>query len=416
MTNPLVVGVDVHRQNNAIAIMNSQGNEVTPRFRVANNLPGTQEFAHQVAQLMTAGDFDTLVIAAEATGWYWFHFFQTLSQESVLQPWPLTLHPFNPRVTAGFKQAYIDLDKTDPSDAAVVADRLRFGRDLPAPWRLDETYLPLRFLTRYRHHLVHQLAREKAYCLAILYLKASEYNLPQEDRRPFSNIFGATSRAVLQEFASLEEIAALPFEELVEFIDRHGKRRFADPATNARKLLRVVAESYRVPEVLQQPIQAVLDWSLQQISFLERQVKRVDTAIAARMATIPQPLETIPGIGPVFAGGILAEIGGAARFHYQEHKVAKFAGFKWRKTKSADFEADETRLTRTGNRYLRYYFCEAANAVRMRDREYAAYYDRKYHEVRTHQHKRAIVLTARKLVRLVVALLNTNQPYRARRN
>jgi len=416
MTNPLLVGVDVHRQSNTVAVMNSQGVEVAPRFRVANNLPGTQEFVRQVAQLMVAGSFDALAIAAEATGWYWFHFFQTLSQDPHLQQWPLTLYPFNPRVTEGFKRAYIDLDKTDPSDAGVIADRLRFGRDLPAPWQLDDTYLPLRFLTRYRYHLIHLLAREKAYCLAILYLKASEYNLPDEERRPFANVFGAASRAVLQEFASLEEIAALPFAELVEFIDRHGKRRFADPAENARKLRRVAAESYRLPEALRPPIQAILGWSLQHISFLERQIKRLDTAIAAQMATIPQTLETIPGIGPVFAGGILAEIGGPARFHYQEHKVAKFAGFKWRKTRSADFEADETRLTRTGNHYLRYYFCEAANAVRMRDREYAAYYDRKYHEVHTHQHKRAIVLTARKLVRLVVALLNTNQPYRARRN
>jgi hypothetical protein len=51
----------------------------------------------------------------------------------------------------------------------------------------------------------------------------------------------------------------------------------------------------------------------------------------------------------------------------------------------------------------------------MCDAEYRAYYERKYHEVRSHQHKRAIVLTARKLVRLVVRLLTTNQPYRPRR-
>lgn len=103
------------------------------------------------------------------------------------------------------------------------------------------------------------------------------------------------------------------------------------------------------------------------------------------------------------------------RFDYNEAKVAKFAGLKWRKTQSADFQADETRLTHTGNRYLRYYLCEAANQVRMRDPEYAAYDDRKYHEARKHQHKRAIVLTARKLVRLVVQLLTTHQPYQARR-
>jgi transposase len=111
----------------------------------------------------------------------------------------------------------------------------------------------------------------------------------------------------------------------------------------------------------------------------------------------------------------VAELGDIARFEFDQAKVAKFAGFKWKKHQSGDFTAEETHLTRTGNRYLRYYFCEAANAVRMHDAEYAAYYDRKYREVRQHQHKRAIVLTARKLVRLVVRLLTSNQPYQVRR-
>ena len=144
-------------------------------------------------------------------------------------------------------------------------------------------------------------------------------------------------------------------------------------------------------------------------------MKRLDTAIAHQLENIPHTLDTIPGFGPVFSGGIIAEIGNLARFDYHQAKVAKYAGFKWRKRQSADFQAEETRLTRTGNRYLRYYLCEAANRVRMCDSEYAAYYERKFHEVRKHQHKRAIVLTARKLVRLVVRLLTTNQPYRPRR-
>ena len=51
----------------------------------------------------------------------------------------------------------------------------------------------------------------------------------------------------------------------------------------------------------------------------------------------------------------------------------------------------------------------------MHDVSYAAYYEKKYKEVPKHKHKRAITLTARKLVRLVVRLLTTNEPYQARR-
>jgi len=413
MSNPLLVGVDVHRQTNTVCLMDRQGQEAGPRFTVDNNSPGTEAFIQRVAQQVLAGHFDAVKIAAEATGWYWFHFLQTLDQDPLLNQWPLELYPFNPRLTANFKKTYVDLDHSDPIDAFVAADRLRLGRDLPAPFHYEGRYFPLRLLTRYRYHLVHNLAREKAYCLACLYLKASEYT--RKDKKPFSNLFGAASRAVLQEFASIEEIAAIPFDELVEFIDAKGKRRFPNPTDNARKLHLVAHDSYHLPEALQQPINLILGLTLRHITFLEGQEKRLNTALAQRMEAIPHSLDTIPGFGPVLSGGIISEIGGIERFDYNQAKVAKFAGFKWRKHQSADFQADETRLTRTGNRYLRYYFCEAANAVRRCDAGYAAYYQRKYEEVCKHQHKRAIVLTARKLVRLVVRLLTTNQPYQPRR-
>jgi transposase len=262
--------------------------------------------------------------------------------------------------------------------------------------------------------VVHNLAREKSYCTAILYLKASEYS--RDDKQAFSNLFGAASRAVVEEFASIEEIAALPFDELVEFIDRAGKRRFPNPAENARRLKQIAQDSYRLPAALQPPINLILDLSLKQIRALENQAERLNTVMAEALEAIPNTLQTIPGLGPVFAAGILAEIGDPKRFNYDQSKVAKFAGFKWRKTGSAEFTADETRLTRTGDPYLRYYFCEAAFSVQRCDREYGQYFQRKLKEVRKHRHKRATVLTARKLVRLVMRLLATNQPYRPRRS
>jgi hypothetical protein len=411
MPNPLLVGADVHRKTNRLSLLDSQGAEVAPRFTVANNRPGTHACAERLAAVLQQGAFDSLRLADEATGWYGWYFLQALSQEPLLAAWPQCLYAFNPRLPAKFKETYSDLDKTDDVDCFVIADRLRLGRDLPSPFTLDATYLPLRFLTRYRYHLVRGLVREKAYCTALLYLKISEYR----PLHPFSDVYGAASRAVLTEFASCEEIAALPLEQLVTLLDTKGRGRFADAMETARQLQRVAQDSYHLPEALQLPVNQVVDSCLQHIVFVEGQVHKADLAIAERLATIPHTLETIPGFGPVYSGGIIAEIGDLARFAYDESKVAKFAGLKWRQTQSADFRADETRLTKTGNRYLRYDLCEAANAVRVHDAEYQAYYQRKYDEVRQHQHQRAIVLTARKLVRLVVRLLTTNQPYRPRR-
>jgi len=412
MTNLLVVGVDVHRKTNVVSLMDQQGQQVAKGFRVENNRPGCTGFVQQVAQQVVEGDFDAIQIGAEATGWYWWHFFQTLSRDPQLNQWPMQLYAFNPRLTANYKKTFIDLDHADPVDAFVVADRLRIGRELPAPFKLDERYFALRLLTRQRFRLVHNLAREKAYCLTVLYLKASEYS--HRDKQAFSNIFGAASRAILQEFASIEQIATIPFDELVEFIDVKGKRRFSDPTENTRKLRQIAQDSYSLPLALQAPVNTVLNLSLRHIAFLERQEKRIHTAIAECVQPIHHTLDTIPGFGPVFSSGIIAEIAGIERFDFNHAKVAKYAGLKWRRHQSDAFEAQDTPMTRSRNIYLRYHFCEAAFAVSRCDRHYAAFYQRKFDEVRKHQHKRAIVLTARKLVRLVVRLLTTNQPYQPR--
>jgi len=96
MSNPLLVGVDVYRKSNTVCLMDCQGQEVGPRFTVDNNRPGTATFIQRVAQQVVAGHFDAIHIAAEATGWYWYHLFRTLDQDPFLNRWPLKLYPFNP--------------------------------------------------------------------------------------------------------------------------------------------------------------------------------------------------------------------------------------------------------------------------------------------------------------------------------
>jgi hypothetical protein len=275
---------------------------------------------------------------------------------------------------------------------------------------MEERYLPLRTLTRYRYHLVGELVRVKSHALSLVYLQASDYTADPA----FSNIFGKTSQSVLKEFPSMETVAAMPFDELVEWLDAKGKRRFSQPEDNARRLQKIAHDSYQLPDDWLGAVNTALTLSLRHITVLQQLLTRLDTAIADQMEAYPNSLTTIPGIGPVFAAGIIAEIGDLARFEYQHAKVASYAGLKWSKHQSADFTAQETRLKRSGSKFLRYYLCEAAQLVRMHDAEYAAFYQKKYHEVRHHQHKRAIVLTARKLVRLVVRLLTTNEPFRAR--
>jgi len=408
----LIVGVDVHQHTNVTLVMDGAGDVVDKHHRFANNGSGTEQFARYLTRIAETGGFATIHIAAEATNNFWLPLFCQLERLPSLSDRSVTLYPFNPRLVHNFKKALGEEEKTDLRDAGVIAERLRFGKKLPRPFTMEEMYLPLRTLTRYRYHLVRELVRVKSYCLSLVYLKATDY--ADKKKRPFSDTFGATSQAVLRQFATLDEIANMPFDELVEWLDIKGKRRFPNPEDNARKLQQVATDAYRLPDEWAAVIHDIVALNLRHIALLANLIGRVETAIAQQMEDIPHTLETIPGLGPVFAAGIIAEIGDLARFDYNEAKVAGYAGLRWPRSQSDEFEAEDRRMSRSGNRFLRYYLCEAAQLVRLHAPEYHDYYNRKYKEVRKHQHKRAVVLTARKLVRLVVRLLTTNEPYRLR--
>jgi transposase len=246
----------------------------------------------------------------------------------------------------------------------------------------------------------------KAHALTLLFLAASEYDRLE----PFSDPFGATSVAVLTEFGGLDELAAVPLEELTAFIDEQGRRRFADPAAPARLLKQVAADSYRLDEEAAEPVRFVLADALAHVRFLAQRLKPLDRRIERELARFPNTLLSVPGLGPVYAAGLVAEVGDVARFA-DDAALAKYAGLWWPRRQSGDFEAADRSLSKAGNAYLRYYLCEAANSLRVHNEAYRRFYDRKYKETPRHPHKRATVLTARKLVRLVHALLRTNQLY-----
>ncbi len=402
--NPLFVGIDVSLHSNQVLAMALDGTEVDS-FQVPNNLPGTQELCRRLADLLPSRQVDHLVIGLEATGLYGWHLQQELHQAPLLQPYKPVVHPFNPKIVAGFKKAYPELPKTDQVDAWLIADRLRFGR-LPAPNHLDPQYEALRRLTRTRFHLVQDLTRGKQRFLNALFLKFSSF----VQERPVSRLWGTTALAFTVEAESPEQVALTPIGELVDQVIHASRNRFADPQAVAAAVQKAARSSYRLPKALADPVNFELATHLGLIRALQDQLKTLDEAIERLLTAFPNPLGSVKGLGKVYIAGILAEIADIRRFP-NHHALAKFAGLAWSRHQSGSFESQNTRLLRTGNRYLRYYLVEAANSLVVHDAEFKRYYQRKKAESKTHAHLRALALTARKLVRLLDALLRSNRLY-----
>jgi transposase len=263
----------------------------------------------------------------------------------------------------------------------------------------------LRRLTRYRYQLARNLSREEMRFQSYAFLKVSDWKRV----KPLSTVFGATRVALLTEF-TVAELTALSHDQLVDLITHRGRGRFEDPTGTARMVQEALRTSYPIDPQMDEMVTATLATGWEHIRDLKRLMKRLDQHIARSIAPVPNPLITVKGLGAVITAGLLAEIVDITRF--PEHKqVAQYVGLTWEKRSTGNCVSQNTRLTKVGNVYLRYYLVLGADKLRQFNLEYQAYYWRKYHEVSKYQHKRALVLTARKLVRLVYALLAKNQPY-----
>lgn len=408
----LFVGIDVSSKTNVLCALDFQGNKLL-NLKALNNNPGAESMLKSILDCLTSNDLKYAVIALESTSVYSIHVANFLSSSEDLALYEPKVYCLNPKTTANYRKSFVDMDKTDPLDAFVIADFARCGRITSSPWRGSQ-FLALQRLTRHRLHLVECITREKTYMVSNIYLKFSQLAVLDKEDKPFSNNYGATSTAVLTEFLSLDDITYSPIEDLVEFVKDKGKNRFSNPHETAKLLQKAARDSYRLDKVLYEPLNISIASSFNLIKAFESEVKIIDKAIEKNIRGMNtseyQSLMSIPGIGPVLAGGILSEIGTITAFD-SHNALAKYAGLTWRVNQSGDYTAEDTSMTKTGNKYLRYYLIEAANSIKNHVPEYKEFYNKKFSEVTTHQHKRALALTSRKLVRLIFGLLTKNQIY-----
>ena len=410
----LFVGIDVSSKSNQVYAMDFEENKyISAPF--GNNQPGADALADMIADCMRKHkNLDTIIVVLESTSVYSIHISNFLSTSEVLMPYKPYVFCVNPKTTANYRKSYVGMEKTDPTDAFLIADFARVGRTKKLePWRGSQ-FIALKRLTRHRMHLTECITREKTYMVSNLYLKFSELHLLEGDNNPFGNVYGATASAVLTEFMSPQEIIDSSEEDLLKFISVKSRNRISDISKTTELLRKAARDSYRLDKCMYEPLSISIASSFNCIHAYQREIKLIDEAIMKCINGMSPNalliLQSIPGIGPVWASGIISEIGDITAFHSSD-ALAKYAGLYWPKGDSGDFTSEDNRISKAGNSYLRYYFGEAASSVRHHIPEYADFYAKKYAEANKHQHKRALALTSRKLVRLVFGLLVKNQLY-----
>ncbi|HEV8917747.1 TPA: transposase, partial [Streptococcus pneumoniae] len=89
------------------------------------------------------------------------------------------------------------------------------------------------------------------------------------------------------------------------------KGHFKDSEKLAQTIQAAIRGSYRLSKLQQDSVNVILGLLAREIRNLEKMIKEIDKAIEDMVETIPeyQCLTSIPGVGKVYAAGIIAEIG-----------------------------------------------------------------------------------------------------------
>ena len=243
--------------------------------------------------------------------------------------------------------------KTDAKDAHFLADLLRRG-SVPEAYLAPAEVLQLRELTRGRQSLVNSRTRHKNIVSAML--RRFGCKCPVKDK------FGKAGR---------EWLAGLEL-----------------PGMSAM----------------------MLDIHLAVIDVFSEYIAKCDVQLreASRRDERIQRLQQIPGIAEVFGPMIIAEVGEISRFLKKKEFVA-YCGLAPTVRQSANTTYRGS-LRPDCNHWLRYAFIEAAHSCKKVSGPYRDYYLDKAEE---RDKKIATVATARKLCRLVFAMLWSGEDYRA---
>lgn len=245
--------------------------EVIAPFRVTNNLPGAQAAATAIAARATEQGYTRIEIGYEATGMLWLPFHRFLSTSPLLHAFELDQICFNHKLVADFKDALVLRGpKNDDRDAFDIAARVQVGH-WPDAYVPGDFWQGLRRLTRYRFHLSRNLSREKMRFQSYAFLKCSDWKRV----KIFSDVFGATSAALLTEFTAAE-LRALSHDQLANLVAHRGHGRFYDPDATARAVQEALRSSYPIDCQMDEMITATLAVGWEHIRAIKRLMKRLD--------------------------------------------------------------------------------------------------------------------------------------------
>ena len=296
MPKTLHVGVDVALKTLAACFVDDDGKALHTIRTLPNTPAGALQIQQQIARICRQDRFEQVRVGTEATSVYDLHLLEHLLEAGPGAPVPFSLHRINPRLVKHFKICYNEGSKNDSIDAFFIAEYVRF-KPLLRPYSTQSALLPLQRLTRFRRSVVNTIAAETNRLLTTIFL-----HMPGiVQQRPLGT---STSMAALTgELLTAEQLLDTPLDEIAAIAARHS-RNGIDSQAAACAIREATRESFRIKQPLADALRLIEATSVANIRALKESLKPINAQIEKSLKAFPNTLQTVRGIGPVFAAGL----------------------------------------------------------------------------------------------------------------
>ena len=385
------IGIDIAKRSHQAAVTDISGNIIVKPFNFKNTAAGFTQFLSVLEANSVSKD--NCVIGLESTGHYWYPLYFFLVEQK------FSVKVFNPIQTAAFREITIRKVKNDNLDSIMIADFTRFGR-------YSETYIPsenmlaLKNLSRFRLSVCDICGSLKKRTIVLLDLVFPEY------ASVFCDIFGTTSKQLLEKYSTPDEFSEISTTKLANFIlkasrGRNGREKAELLKTGAQNSIGI---SYAI-DTFSFEIKQLIE----QLAFMENQLSEIDAEMAKLLAESEYSvITTISGVGPTLGSIIVSEIGDIERFETSSKLVA-YAGLDASVKQSGEFNSSHNKISKRGSPYLRRALWMAAFMSLQCDPALYDYYSRL--RARGKSHRLATTAVARKLCIIVWAIMKSKKPY-----
>ncbi len=384
------VGIDVAKDKHDCYIVNSDGEVLAEVFTISNDQDG---FSLLFQRLQSAApDLSNVKVGLEATGHYSYNILGFLLDKG------LTTYVINPLHTNLFrKSTSLRRTKTDRVDARVIAAMMMSDVVLTSYTATSYHNEELKSLTRYRFEKVRERARLKLSVSRLVNI------LFPELEKLVPSLHMQTVYALLSELPGAKQIASCHLTHLKALLADASKGRYG-----REKAIAIRDAAQRSIGSAMKMKSMELQHTIRLIRELDAEISEIETAIQEIMDEMAPPILTIPGISYRMGAMILAEIGDFSRF-YSPDKILAYAGLSPSTYQSGKLANAYPHMEKRGSRYLRYALFNATRFVCNWDPSFAAYLAKKLAEGK--HYYVAISHAAKKLVRLIFALMKSGKPY-----